>query len=69
MSVSLSGLVDNLSAISKIDCIACKERKNNISVSKLIGLKNNKLQYKCKECKKTLPRPRATDELLKYFQV
>ena len=49
MPVSLSDLVDNLSEISKIDCIVYKEKKTK-SVSKLIGLKNNKLKYKCKEC-------------------
>ena len=54
MPVSLSDLVDNLSEISKIDCffyLYCiyKEKKTK-SVSKLIGLKNNKLKYKCKEC-------------------
>ena len=49
MPVSLSDLVDNLSEISKIDCIVYKEKKKK-SVSKLIGLKNNKLKYKCKEC-------------------
>ena len=49
MPVSLSDLVDNLSEISKIDCIVYKEKKTKF-VSKLIGLKNNKLKYKCKEC-------------------
>ena len=39
----LSKLVDNLSGIAKIDCIACKERKKK-SACKLIGYKNNKLQ-------------------------
>ena len=39
----LSKLVDNLSGIAKIDCIACKERKKK-SECKLIGYKNNKLQ-------------------------
>ena len=57
--------VDNLSGISKIDCITWKERKKNKSVSKLIELKNNKLQYKCEECKETLSRPIPTDELVK----
>ena len=54
LSTSLSDLVDNFSGISKIDSIACKERKNNKSISKLICLKNNKLRYKCKECKKNI---------------
>ena len=40
----LSKLVDNLSGIAKIDCIACKERKKKKSECKLIGYKNNKLQ-------------------------
>ena len=52
----LSKLIDNLSGIAKIDCIACKERKKKY-VCKLIELKNNKLLYKCKECKKTILIP------------
>ena len=51
MQNKLSKLIANLSGIAKIDCIACKERKKK-SVCKLIELKNNKLRYKCKECKK-----------------
>ena len=54
MPVSLSDLVDNLSEISKIDCfflfVLHIQRKKTKSVSKLIGFKNNKLKYKCKEC-------------------
>ena len=60
--------VDNLSGISKLDCITWKERKKDKSVSKLTELKNNKLQYKCKECKKTSLRPIPTDELNKNFR-
>ena len=52
MSSKLSDLVDNLSEIYRKECKGCKERKKIKSVSNFIGLKNNKLGYKCKECKK-----------------
>ena len=52
MSTSLSSLVDNLSEIYKKECGGCKERKKIKSASNLIGLKNNKLYYKCRESKK-----------------
>ena len=46
MSTSLASIVDNLSEICKKECKGCEERR------KIIGLKNNKLNYKCKKCKK-----------------
>ena len=52
MSSKLSDLVDNLSEIYRKECKGCKERKKIKSVCNFIGLKNNKLGYKCKECKK-----------------
>ena len=53
MSASLSTLVDNLSEIYKKECERCEEEKRKIkSVCNFIGLENNKLNYKCKECKK-----------------
>ena len=52
MSTSPSSLVDNLSEIYKKECKGCKERRKIESVCNFIGLKNNKLNYKCKECKK-----------------
>ena len=39
-----------LSGINKKECKACMERKNIKSECEFIGLKNNKLSYKCKEC-------------------
>ena len=54
MSTSLSSLVDNLSKIYKKVCKGCKEKKK--SKCDFIGLKNNKLLYKCKECKKKMAR-------------
>ena len=50
MSTSLSSLVDNLSKIYKKEFKSCKERKEVISVCNFIGIKNNRLYYKCKQC-------------------
>ena len=52
MSTSLSKLVDNVSEIYKKECKGCEERRKIKSVCNFIGLKNNKLNYECKECKK-----------------
>ena len=48
MSTSLSSLVDNLSEIYSKKC----RDKNCESKCDFIGFKNNKLHYKCNECKK-----------------
>ena len=53
MSASLSSLVDNLSEIYGEKC----RDKNCKCEWELIGLKNNRLQYKCKECKKGQLKP------------
>ena len=50
MPTSLSSLVDNMSEVYKKECKLCKERKKIMSQCILIGLKNNRLHYKCKEC-------------------
>ena len=52
MSTSLSSLVDNLSEIYKEECKGCEEKRKIRSVYNFIGHENNKLHYKCKECKK-----------------
>ena len=41
-----------MSEIYKKECNGCKERRKIKSVCSFIGLKSNKLNYKCKECKK-----------------
>ena len=46
----LSDLVDNLSEINNKDCKTCMERKNIKSECEFIGFKNNRLNYRCKEC-------------------
>ena len=57
MAASLSSLVDNLSDIYKKECKGCDERRKIKSVCNFIGLKNNKLNYECKECKKRCLKP------------
>ena len=52
MSTSQSTLADTLSEVYKKECKVCKERRKIKSVSNFIGLKNNKLNYKCKNIKK-----------------
>ena len=68
MRASLSSLVDNFSEIAKIDCIKCKEKKIK-SECDFTEFKNNKLHYKCKECKKTWLKPITglIDGLIKKF--
>ena len=52
MQSKLSDLVDNLYALYKKECRSCMERKKIKSECDFIEFKNNKLNYKCKECKK-----------------
>ena len=66
MSTSLSELVDNMSGIfNSIECKSCREKmKINLECC-FVRLKNNRLIYKCKECKKEWKRP--INELIKNF--
>ena len=53
MSTSLSELVDNMSGIfNSIECKSCMEKIKINSECCFVGLKNNRLTYKCRECKK-----------------
>ena len=53
MQSSLSDLVDNTSEIFKSrECRSCKERTKINSECYFAGLKNDRLIYKCRECKK-----------------
>ena len=65
MSTSLSSLVDNLSEIYKKEYEGCEEKEKIKSVCNFIGLKNNKLNYECKECKKRWLKP--VNGLIKKF--
>ena len=50
MRGKLSDLVDNLSEINNKDCKTYIERRNIKSECDFIGLKNNRLNYRCREC-------------------
>ena len=65
MPSKLSNLVDNLSEINNKDCKTCMERKNIKSECEFIGLKNNRLNYRCKECNGTSNK--SVNELIEKF--
>ena len=68
MSTSLSELVDNTSGIfNSIECKSCIEKIKINSECCFVGLKNNRLIYKCKECKEEWKRP--INQLKKRFLV
>ena len=54
MQSKLSDLIDNLPEINKKECKACMEGKKIKSECDFIGFKNNRLNYKCKECRKKI---------------
>ena len=49
MQSKLSDHADNLSEINNKDCTKCMERKKIRSECEFVGLKDNRLKYKCKE--------------------
>ena len=56
--ISLSELADNKSGIfNSIECKSCIEKTKINSQSCFVGLKNNRLIYKCNECKEEWKRP------------
>ena len=65
MSTSLSNLVDNLSRIHDKERKKCMERKNIRLNCEFIGFKNGRLNYKCKECKKSYTE--STNESIRNF--
>ena len=65
MPSKLSDLVDNLSEINDKDCKTCIERKNIKSECEFIGLKNNRLNYRCKKCNGTSDK--LVNELIERF--
>ena len=55
---SLSNLVDNTPGIfNSIECKSCIEKIKINSECCFVGLKNNRLIYKCKECKEEWKKP------------
>ena len=65
MSFSLSSLVDNLSEINNKDCKKCMEWKKINSKCDYIKFKNNRLEYRCKECNGKSYR--SINDLIKKF--
>ena len=66
MPTSLSELVDNTSGIfNSIECKSCIEKIKINSECCFVGLKNNRLIYRCKECKEEWKRP--INELTETF--
>ena len=58
MSNSLSELVDNTSEIfNSKECKSCIEKLKINSECYYVGLKNDKLIYECKKCKKECKKP------------
>ena len=65
MPSKLSNLVDNLPEINNKDCRTCIESKNIKSECEFIGLKNNRLKYRCKECNGTSTE--SVNDLIEKF--
>ena len=71
MSNSLSELVDNTSGMfNSIECKSCIEKVKINSECYFVGLRNNKLIYKCKECKEEWKRPlnKLIENFLSIYQ-
>ena len=65
MQSKLSTLVDNLSEINNKDSKTCIERNKVKSECEFIGFKNNRLDYRCKECNGTSTK--SVNELTEKF--
>ena len=65
MQSSLSNLVDNLSGVYDKECKKCRERKKIKVNCEFVGFKNGRLNYKCKECKKSYTK--VANESIKNF--
>ena len=65
MQSKLSDLVENLSEINKKQRPKCMERKKINSECEFIRFKNDRLHYRCKNCKKRCTE--SKDRLIKKF--
>ena len=65
MYTSLSNLVDKLSGVYDKECKNTMERKKIWLNCKFIGFKNGRLNYRCKECKKSYTK--LANESIKNF--
>ena len=67
MQTSLSSLVDNLSEVYDKECRKSRERKKIRVNCEFVRFKNGRLNYKCKECKKSCTKVKMNQ--LKIFQL
>ena len=67
MLTSLPNLVDNLSRICDNECKKCMEKKKKRLNCEFIEFENDRLKYKCKECK--LSRYMSKNEAIKNFPI
>ena len=65
MQSKLADLIDNLSEINKNECKSCMERKNIKSECDFMEFRNNRLYYKCKECRKKCSK--LINEAIRHF--
>ena len=65
MPTSLSNLFDKLSGVFDKECKKCMARKKIWLNCEFIGYKSGRLNYKCKECKKSYTK--ATNESMKQM--
>ena len=65
ISTLLSNLVYNLLGVYDKECKNCMERKKITLNCEFIGFKNDRLNYKCKKCKKSYTK--LTTESIKNF--
>ena len=54
-----------MTEINNKDCKTCMKRKNIKSECEFIGFKNNRLNYRCKECNRTSIK--SINELIEKF--
>ena len=65
MQSSFTNLVDNLSGVYDKECVKCKDRKKIKINCEFVGFKNGRLNYKCKEYKKSCTK--VTNKAIKNF--
>ena len=65
MSTTLSDLVYSMFKINNKDCKKCIKKKNIKSKCDFVEFKNNRLNYKYKECGKRCPK--SINEMIKKF--
>ena len=72
MLASLADLVDNMSGIfNSIECKKCMEREKTNSECCFVRLKNNRLIYRCRECKKRMKKTnrRINQKVFKHISI